>query len=127
MAFFRQLFEARPFWKLKPAPELVATEGDSAVLAARAADDAFVIAYAPEGESVALSLGDIFQEGCRGYWFNPRQNSAQLIGSFDSIEERDFSPPTTGRNNDWILVLDNATHQLPRLGSSYQHLFPKSR
>ncbi len=60
----------------------------------------------------------------QAWWFNPRQNSSQLIGTFPHADTRTFTPPTSGRNNDWVLVLDRAGLDMPRLGSSYQNIIP---
>ena len=61
------------------------------------------------------------------WWFNPRQNASQLIGKFPQSPQRTFTPPTHGRNNDWVLVIDDADRDPARLGSSHQHLTPLIR
>ncbi|MGH9339903.1 MAG: putative collagen-binding domain-containing protein [Acidobacteriota bacterium] len=60
----------------------------------------------------------------KAWWFNPRQNSSQLIGTFKKSANRTFQPPGSGRNNDWLLVIAAAGLELPRPGSSHQHLTP---
>ena len=54
--------------------------------------------------------------------FNPRQNSSQLIGRLKKTKEMQFDAPTSGRNNDWILVLDDADRQLPPVGNKLPKL-----
>ena len=128
MKFFREFFEARPFYRLVPDQDLVADqnpEGPDHVRAARDSEGKFAIFYIPTGRTVEVRLDRLPAQNIRASWFNPRQNAAQLIGSFVPAEEREFSPPTRGRNNDWVLVIDDAGENLPRLGFSYQHITPK--
>jgi hypothetical protein len=72
-----------------------------------------------------VNLHGLPSQSIRAFWFNPCQNAAQLIGTFERTEKREFSPPTRGRNNDWVLVIDDASENLPKLGFSYQHITPK--
>jgi len=128
MKFFRGLFEARPFHRLLPDQELVADqnpEGEDHVRAARDSDEKFAVIYIPTGRPVDVQLDRLPAEQLTAFWFNPRQNSAQLIGTFRRTSRRVFEPPTRGRNNDWVLVIDDAGEILPRLGYSYQNLTPR--
>jgi hypothetical protein len=53
----------------------------------------------------------------RAYWFDPRQGTSALIGDFTNTGTHDVVPPTTGENNDWILVLDAIAANYPPLAS----------
>jgi hypothetical protein len=70
-------------------------------------------------------LKKITGNSIKAWWFNPSQNSSQLIGTFNKTERQTFTPPASGRNNDWVLVIDDASLELPRIGSSYQNIIPK--
>ena len=39
-------------------------------------------------------------------WFNPRAGKTTAIGEFPNSGVREFTPPTSGDNNDWVLLLD---------------------
>jgi hypothetical protein len=39
------------------------------------------------------------------WWFNPRDGSVSLIGTFANTGTRDFTPSDS---NDWVLVIDDA-------------------
>ncbi|MFZ5829090.1 MAG: glycoside hydrolase family 140 protein, partial [Planctomycetota bacterium] len=128
MKFFRELFESRPFWKMESDQSLVVGDnpaGADHARAARAADGSYAIVYLPTGKPVTVQLGQLSGESINAWWFNPRQNSSQLIGKFRRTAEREFTPPSSGRNNDWVLVIDDAAKELPRLGFSYQNIIPK--
>jgi hypothetical protein len=51
----------------------------------------------------------------RASWFNPRQGVAEPEGEFTSKSEQVFAPPYSGRNNDWVLILDDGSANLPRV------------
>ena len=48
------------------------------------------------------------------WWFDPRTGKATAAGTFATEGSKDFTPPAEG---DWVLVLDDASQQLPAPGS----------
>jgi hypothetical protein len=95
-------------------------EKDESARAARAADGSFAIVYLPQGNPVSIKLDVLPAKELNAWWFNPRQNTAQLIGKLHSGTDHEFNPPHHGRNNDWVLVLDDAAaSKLPRIGNAY--------
>ncbi len=127
MKYFRNVFEARPFWKLHADQSLIAGENPPSEFQIRSAvadQSAFALVYLPVGGEVAIQVAGLSWKGYMAWWFNPRQNSSQLIGEWKRSPTRTFKAPTSGRNNDWLLVLDSVNEDLPRLGYSHQHLMP---
>ena len=55
---------------------------------------------------------------------NSTQNRSPLIGQFKRTPQRTFTPPSTGRDNDRVLVIDDASEHLPRLGHSCRNVVP---
>jgi len=39
-------------------------------------------------------------------WYNPREGTARKIGTLKNSGNQKLTPPSTGTNNDWLLVLD---------------------
>jgi hypothetical protein len=121
------LFEARPFWKLRADQSLVLGDnprGAGHVRAALATEGEFAVLYLPTGQLATVATGSLSGDKLTAWWFNPRQNSSQLIGTFPKQAHQEFTPPTAGRNNDWVLVLDSTTQDPPPLGFSSQQLIP---
>lgn len=87
-------------------------------VAARTSDGQTIIAYVPNGHatSITVDMRKIIDPGgqARGWWFNPRDGSTTLIGTFAARGTRDFTPPSA---NDWILVIDSAAANLAAPGS----------
>ncbi|WP_437224239.1 glycoside hydrolase family 140 protein [Planctomicrobium sp. SH661] len=122
MNYLKNLFTARPYWQMRFAPGLIAKDDcndDHKAHAAMAIDGSFAMVYLPLGSPITIKLDKLSGTEIAASWFNPRQNSSQKIGVFPKAGEQLFVPPHSGRNNDWVLVLDDASKKFPRLGSSY--------
>ena len=127
MGYARRLLEARPWYRLRPAQEMVSGEnekGTDHIRASRDQNGAFALLYLPTGGTVTVALDQLDVQEVDAYWFDPRQNAAQLIGSFPAGGSHSFAAPGRGEHQDWLLVLDDAAAELPRLGTSYQHFTP---
>jgi hypothetical protein len=109
MGYVRRLFESRPFTKLVPDPGIIENTPDKGAAytnAARAEDSSFLFAYTPTGKPIALNLNLLKGIAFNASWYNPRTGEAEAIGTF-SGQGQVFYPPSQGRGNDWVLVLDD--------------------
>jgi len=120
MGHVRRLFESRPFLKLVPDQTLLAVDSDRKagdMRAARAADGSFAFVYTPEGKTLVVSRRKLKAGAVRAYWYNPRDGVGTLIGRFDGDSTGEFRPPTSGRGQDWVLVLDDESRGFPPPGA----------
>lgn len=111
MRHLRRLFEALPFTKLIPDQRLILngpTTGGARMRAARASDGSFALFYTPHGDSFTLDKNVIKAEQQRQYWYDPRYGTAYSLKDQDSFGIQTFTPPSSGRGNDWVLVLVDA-------------------
>jgi hypothetical protein len=83
------------------------------VAAARAADGTFLFVYLPRGGNLTVDMTKISGKEAIAHWFNPRDGRATRIGTLDCTSEREFASPSRGLDNDWVLVLDEATQKFP--------------
>ncbi|MBN2813886.1 MAG: glycoside hydrolase family 140 protein, partial [Bacteroidales bacterium] len=114
----RKLFEARDFSKLIPDQSAIYgnNPNDSThVRAAVASDGAFMIVYLSVGQKAKLALHKISGAKVKATWYNPREGESIDVGEFENQGYVDFVPPSTGTNNDWVLVLDDMSRSLPAL------------
>lgn len=121
MGYLRRLFESRPFIGLVPDQTIIASEpgkGADHVRAARAEDGSFALLYSPTGKAVAVEMSRIKGSRVAAYWYNPRDGTSRAVGLFPSSGIKEFVPPTKGRGNDWVLVLDDASRKFPPLGAA---------
>jgi len=116
------LFASRPWHRLVPdyAHQAVVAgprdmAGERYVAAARTPDGSLLIAYLPDADPVTVDMSTIAGRAARAWWFNPTNGEATSIGSFATSGLREFRPPSAA---DWVLVLDDATFNLPAPGSA---------
>ncbi len=118
MGHFRRLFTLRPFHRLEPDQSLIIGDpgsGTNHKRAGRATDSAFALVYLPMGEPVTVDMTKVSGPTAKVWFFNPRQGIAEPIGEFPTAGERRFDPPYSGRNNDWVLIVDDASRNFPRV------------
>lgn len=111
MGLLRRLFEARPWWKLIPDQTLIANgprTGGAKVRAARAVDGSFLVAYSPRGEPFAVDRSVLGARRVTDTWYDPRYGSAFAVHTGTGTGYQTYTPPTSGRGNDWVLVLEDA-------------------
>jgi len=106
----RRLIESRPFLSRVPDQSLIvpAYYPETDFISATKGDG-YVFVYFPTGWSAEIKLNNLGANEINAWWFDPRTGKADLIGKISGKENRKFTPPSKGRGNDWILVLDDAS------------------
>lgn len=119
MGYYRRLFISRAWDKLVPdIAGTVLTGGRGALgpdyaMAARTADGATIIAYAPTQRALTIDMTKVAGTTARAWWFNPATGVATLIADYATSGNRSFAPPAAG---EWVLVVDDASLGLPAPG-----------
>jgi hypothetical protein len=109
MTYVRALFESRPQLTRVPDQALIASDAAPGPFHIRAARDeagGYAFVYIPDGRDVTVDLTRLTGETVAASWFDPRSGESREIGSFAAAPARRFTPPSGGRGNDWVLVLD---------------------
>ena len=120
MGLIRRLFESRPFYKLIPNQSMIKdgpTSGGAKIRAAIASDGSFAFIYSPRGEKFTIDKEMIKGTRTNEIWFDPRYGIVHKILSPDTKCIQTYTPPTKGRGNDWVLVIDNADLKFPLPGA----------
>ncbi len=118
-----QLFRSREHWELVADVDhkvLTAGYGEGATLTttSRTRDGQSIIAYIPKGDAATLTVdmskitSVLNLATC--WWFSPSSGATTLIGNYSNSGMRDFTPPDA---SDWVLVIDDASANLPAPGS----------
>ena len=106
----RRLIESRPFLSRMPDQSLLVPtyypETDY-VVATRG--DGYAFVYFPTGWPAEIILDKIGAKSITAYWFDPRKGESRLIETIPGKGTRKYTPPSGGRGNDWILVLDDTS------------------
>jgi hypothetical protein len=118
-----QLFRSREHWKMEPdVGHTTARDGYGSganlTVTSRTRDGQTIIAYIPNGNATTLEvdMGRIQSSSSQAvcWWFNPSTGAASRIGRYPNSGTRKFTPPDS---KDWVLVIDDASVNLPQPGS----------
>lgn len=106
----RKLIESRPFLSRVPDNSIIAPsffpETDY-VVATRG--DGYAFIYFPTGWTAEIIPDKIGAQRINAYWFDPRTGEVKFAETIPGKGNRKFTPPSGGRGNDWILVLDDTS------------------
>jgi len=126
--YYGKLLSSREHWLMVPDMNhdvLTSGFGSGANLsvAARSSDGQTIIAYFSDGNATAKTIDmrriTSATSKVRAWWYDPRSGVAKLIDTFPNSGTRNFIAPD---RNDWVLVLDDASANLPAPGvSSVSH------
>ena len=121
MFYMQKLFRSRPWFSADPDIEHVAMiagygswGNTNYVTTARMGNNSTLIAYLPDSTTVTIDMSAITGVSARSWWYNPANGEAIEIGLSMTTGQLDFTPPSNG---DWVLVIDDASLELPAPGS----------
>lgn len=119
MKHVRTLFESRSFHKLVPAQEIIKNgpmTGGARIRASVASDSTYAMIYSPRGEPFSIDKSVINARYIKEIWYDPRYGISYHLHTGDTQGIQTYTPPTTGRGQDWILIIENADLKLPMPG-----------
>jgi Protein of unknown function (DUF4038)/Putative collagen-binding domain of a collagenase len=128
MQHLRFLLESRPMQKRIP-DELILTSDagkfqsqPTYCAATRASDGSYAMVYSTMGKPFTVDLTALSGARVNAWWYSPRdgrcyneqfQQTATPFEIANTHQPHKFSPPTSGLNQDWVLVLDDAERKFP--------------
>lgn len=68
----------------------------------------FCMVYLPVGKTFSLDLSFIKSDNVSVTWFDPKNGTTHEMGFVRKKTKTEFTPPTTGFNNDWVLIVRRA-------------------
>lgn len=116
MGLVRRLFESRTYQKLVPNQSMIKAgpaTGGAKIRSAVADDGSFAFIYSPRGEQFSIDKSVINGKRVSEIWFDPRYGISYKIHTGDTKGFQTYTPPTNGRGNDWILIIENAEMNFP--------------
>jgi hypothetical protein len=109
IGYIRSLFEKYDYQKLQPDTDFIVDApdyGGAKVRGLRAPDGSLAMVYSPRGEPFMLNLGMMKKPKILVSWYNPRTGYLSQLHTPESYAFQTFTPPSSGRENDWVLVLE---------------------
>lgn len=111
MKHLRQLVLSRPYLERVPDQKLLTDTFAVADHVSATRGRRYAFFFAPTGKPFAVRMGKIGGKTVKAHWFDPRDGVCTAIGEFPNSGVRLFTPPTSGPESDWVLVLDDADHR----------------
>jgi len=109
VGYLRKLIESRsPLNRVPDQFMVVEGQGEKGeyITAFRDGDNKYAMLYLPVGKKIAVSASIISGEKIKTSWFNPRTGKTEQVNSLKKQTIMNFVPPTTGLENDWVLILE---------------------
>jgi hypothetical protein len=122
VGYVKALMLSRPYFTRIPDQSIIVGEtgqGSAHISGTRDRTGSYMMVYLAEGQPVTVDMIKLSGSSANAWWFDPRTGKATKIeGSFPTNHEQRFWPPSIGRGNDWVLVLDDASESFPEPGGS---------
>lgn len=110
----KNLFLSRPFLNRIPDQTMIINkqeDNEHFVIATRDTEGSYAMVYFPTGQERRLSLLNLKAETLTVWWYDPRTGNSFEGNPILKVKEVSIQPPTFGKGNDWVLVLDSANSQ----------------
>lgn len=112
MHFAKDLLLARPFFSRIPDQSLITSDtysGGNYIAATRDSEGSFALIYSASGQPFTLDLRKLqgpHSSSFQASWFDPRTGVSTIVGEIKAMDKKEFSPPSQGETQDWVLTLD---------------------
>jgi hypothetical protein len=116
MGYVRRLVESYPFQELIPDQDMILdgpASGGAKIRAARSINGTFAFVYSPRGERFTIDNRGFKARRLREFWYDPRYGCACYLHTATNAAFQTYTPPTSGRGNDWVLILEDEQADFP--------------
>jgi hypothetical protein len=110
VGYLKNLLDSRPMLnRIADNSIIVNGQGDKGdyIQAFHCEDNSCTMIYLPVGKTITINAVNMPKQ-IVAWWFNPKNASSQKIDSLEKKKLMEFTPPTKGNGNDWVLVIDDA-------------------
>jgi hypothetical protein len=90
---------------LSPDQSMIKDAGDSTERIQAIRGKNHLMVYTAGGKAIGLIKGKISGKMLTGFWYDPKNGKKHPVKSSSNIGEETYTPPSTGKGNDWVLVL----------------------
>lgn len=111
VGYLRKLIESRPMLERIPDESIIVKgqgEKGEHMEAFYGGDKTYAMVYVPVGKTFTINTSFMPAKNIKVWWFNPRDASVQKADIKNREDQMTFTTPTTGVENDWVLVIDDA-------------------
>lgn len=107
MKHLRALMEGKDLYNRIPDQSLLYQNYDGVNYAVATSGEQYALIYIPCGLATRIDMSRLHAPNVRVAWFSPRDGSITEAGTTTNQGVQTFIPPSAGRGNDWVLMLEH--------------------
>ncbi len=118
MSYVKKLMTSRPILSRIPDQNLISStqeKNPDYAVGTRSQNGDYAFIYIPTGKNIEINLDILSGKRLKATWYNPRNGKNEKTWQLTSKGKQTFSPPSSGKGNDWVLVLDNEDKNFKKL------------
>jgi hypothetical protein len=123
MQYLKTLMLSRPYFTRIPDQSLIIGDperGERHIGATRDRGGSYAMIFVPKGQPVTVDLSKITGLRAVAWWFDPRTGAAtRTESSFATTGPTTFTPPASGPESDWVLVIDDESKDFAAPGAKH--------
>lgn len=119
MKHLKNLMLSRPYLTRIPDQSIIVGENKSGaeyVVATRDQSGSYAMVYIPVGMVVKIDLSKLSGNTIKVSWYNTKDGSVVKRSDITKKSIQEFTTPTLGKGNDWVLVLDDGSKKFNEPG-----------
>ncbi len=107
IGYVKKLRLSRDYFSLRPTPEVLSENFDGMGHMTAAKGDGYAYIYSPLGIPFSVELDALNSTSAvRALWFDPRTGEETVFSILPPYGRTTLVPPTQGKGNDWVLILE---------------------
>lgn len=117
MGYLANLIMSRPHTGRESAQHILIHESPGGLKQRAIIGNGYAFVYTSQGHHIYVNLNALLWEHNKAWWFNPKSGKATPINNVSNAGNHTFDPPgIAGGDNDWVLVIDDASKGLAAPG-----------
>jgi len=111
VGYLKKFMESRPPLNRIPDNSIILQGQDEKgefIQAFRSADNSYTMIYLPVGKTITVSTKKMAGQ-IVAWWFDPKNASLRKVDGMAKKYTMEFTSPTSGIGNDWVLIMDDAS------------------
>lgn len=117
MKYLRQLIESRPMLDRVPDQSIINDAGGANDHLQATRGNSYALVYSAQGKAFTINTSSLSGNERIAFWYNPRNGETKEAGKFNKNDEQQFTPPSSGYGQDWILIVDDAAKKFKMPGA----------
>lgn len=116
----KNLMLSRPFFDRIPDQTLIEgeqTEDENYAVGTRDDSGTYAFIYSPSGKTININTKELRGQNLRIWWYDVRTGAAFMLGNTTNYGSFAAVPPSSGKGNDWVLVVDDASKGYDKPGT----------